>query len=42
LVMAGWASLFYRIRAEERILSQDPGWSTYVDSVRFRVFPGLW
>ncbi|HVP76319.1 MAG TPA: methyltransferase [Thermodesulfobacteriota bacterium] len=42
MVMAGWASLFYRIRAEERILSQDAGWSTYVASVRYRLFPGLW
>jgi protein-S-isoprenylcysteine O-methyltransferase Ste14 len=42
LVMAGWASLFYRIRAEERILSQDAGWSNYVASVRYRLFPGLW
>jgi protein-S-isoprenylcysteine O-methyltransferase Ste14 len=42
LVMAGWASLFYRIRAEERILSQDAGWSTYVALVRYRLIPGLW
>jgi protein-S-isoprenylcysteine O-methyltransferase Ste14 len=42
LVMAGWVSLFCRVRAEERILSQDAGWSTYVASVRYRVFPGLW
>jgi protein-S-isoprenylcysteine O-methyltransferase Ste14 len=42
LVMAGWASLFLRIRAEERILSQDPGWSTYTTSVRHRLFPDLW
>jgi protein-S-isoprenylcysteine O-methyltransferase Ste14 len=42
LVMAGWASLFYRISAEERILSQDAGWSTYVALVRYRLFPGLW
>jgi protein-S-isoprenylcysteine O-methyltransferase Ste14 len=42
MVMAGWASLFYRIRAEERILSQDSGWSTYVALVRYRLFPGLW
>jgi len=40
--MAGWASLFYRIRAEERMLSQDAGWSTYVALVRHRLFPGLW
>ena len=42
LVMAGWTSLFYRIRAEERILSQDAGWSTYVALARYRLFPGLW
>jgi len=41
LVVAGWASLFYRIRAEERILSQDSGWSNYVALVRHRLFPGL-
>ena len=42
LVMAGWASLFYRIRAEELILSRYAGWSTYVASVRYRLFPSLW
>jgi protein-S-isoprenylcysteine O-methyltransferase Ste14 len=42
LVITGWASLFFRIRAEERVLSQNDGWSTYVASVRYRVFPGLW
>lgn len=42
LVTAGWVSLFYRIGAEERILSQDAGWSSYVASVRYRVLPGLW
>jgi len=42
LVMVGWASLFYRIRAEERILSQHAGWSIYVALVRYRLFPGLW
>jgi protein-S-isoprenylcysteine O-methyltransferase Ste14 len=42
MVMAGWASLACRIHAEERILSQDSGWSTYVALVRYRLFPGLW
>jgi protein-S-isoprenylcysteine O-methyltransferase Ste14 len=42
LVMAGWASLFYRIRAEERILSQDARWSAYAASVRCRLLPGIW
>jgi len=42
LVMAGWVSLFYRIRAEERILSQDSGWAKYVALVRYRLVPGIW
>jgi protein-S-isoprenylcysteine O-methyltransferase Ste14 len=42
LVTAGWASLLYRIHAEERILSKDDGWSAYVASVRYRLLPGLW
>ncbi len=42
LVMAGWASLFYRIRAEDRILCHDAGWPSYISSVRYRLFPGLW
>jgi protein-S-isoprenylcysteine O-methyltransferase Ste14 len=42
MVMAGWASLACRIHAEERILSQDSGWLTYVALVRYRLFPGLW
>jgi protein-S-isoprenylcysteine O-methyltransferase Ste14 len=42
LVITGWASLFCRIRAEERILSQDAGWSSYVALVRHRLLPGLW
>jgi protein-S-isoprenylcysteine O-methyltransferase Ste14 len=42
LTAAGWASLLYRIRAEERILAQDAGWAAYVGAVRFRLLPGLW
>ena len=42
LVMTGWASLFYRIQAEERILSQNAGWSAYVASVRYRLLRGIW
>lgn len=42
LVSAGWASLIYRIRAEERVISRDAAWSTYVSRVRYRLFPGLW
>jgi protein-S-isoprenylcysteine O-methyltransferase Ste14 len=42
LVMAGWIALVYRIHAEERVLSQDAGWSNYIASVRHRLIPGLW
>jgi len=42
LVITGWASLLYRIHAEERILSQDAGWSAYIGVVRRRLLPGLW
>ena len=42
LVITGWASLLYRIFAEERILSHDVGWSRYVALVRYRLIPGLW
>jgi len=42
LVMTGWASLIYRIQAEERILSQNAGWPTYAASVRYRLLPGIW
>lgn len=42
LVIVGWVSLLYRIYAEERILSKDPGWSGYAALVRYRLIPGLW
>jgi protein-S-isoprenylcysteine O-methyltransferase Ste14 len=42
IVVAGWASLLYRIRAEERILSLDAGWPKYASSVRYRLLPGIW
>jgi len=42
LVLVGWASLVYRIHAEERVLSQHSGWLGYTASVRYRLFPGLW
>jgi protein-S-isoprenylcysteine O-methyltransferase Ste14 len=42
LVLAGWMSLLYRIHAEERVLSHDPGWVTYAAAVRSRLVPGLW
>jgi protein-S-isoprenylcysteine O-methyltransferase Ste14 len=42
LVIAGWISLVYRIHAEERILSRDIGWPSYLTVVRYRLLPGLW
>jgi protein-S-isoprenylcysteine O-methyltransferase Ste14 len=42
LVLVGWASLIYRLRAEERLLSEHADWSTYVCLVRYRILPGLW
>ena len=41
-VLVGWVSLVYRIRAEERVLSQHPAWPAYLSLVRYRIFPGLW
>jgi protein-S-isoprenylcysteine O-methyltransferase Ste14 len=42
LVAAGWTSLLYRIRAEERVLSQHADWPAYAASVRYRLVPGVW
>jgi protein-S-isoprenylcysteine O-methyltransferase Ste14 len=42
LVLVGWASLVYRINAEEQVLSQHAGWPAYVALVRYHLFPGLW
>ena len=42
IVLTGWASLLYRILAEERVLSQDARWRTYISSVPYRLLPGVW
>jgi protein-S-isoprenylcysteine O-methyltransferase Ste14 len=42
VMLVGWASLVYRIRAEERILSQDAAWADYRASVRYRLIPRIW
>jgi protein-S-isoprenylcysteine O-methyltransferase Ste14 len=42
LTLCGWLSLVYRIKAEEAILSHDPGWVAFKGSVRHRLLPGLW
>jgi protein-S-isoprenylcysteine O-methyltransferase Ste14 len=42
LVLLGWASLVYRIHAEERVISQHAEWPAYIALVRYRLLPGLW
>jgi protein-S-isoprenylcysteine O-methyltransferase Ste14 len=42
LVLIGWASLIYRIRAEERVISQHVNWPSYTSRVRHRILPSLW
>ena len=42
LVLVGWTALAYRIHAEERVLSNDAGWSSYRAAVRSRLIPGGW
>lgn len=42
IVLAGWASLIYRIRAEEKVLSGATGWTAYASAVPRRLIPGIW
>jgi protein-S-isoprenylcysteine O-methyltransferase Ste14 len=42
LVVVGWASMIYRIHAEERVLSHNPDWASYAARVRYRLLPGIW
>jgi protein-S-isoprenylcysteine O-methyltransferase Ste14 len=42
MVAAGWASLLYRVRAEECVLSGDARWRVYASTVRYRLVPGFW
>jgi protein-S-isoprenylcysteine O-methyltransferase Ste14 len=42
LVLAGWFALVWRIRAEERVLSQAAEWPNYEIRVRYRLVPGIW
>lgn len=42
ITMLGWASLIYRVHAEERVLAGDLAWHSYVGTVRYRLLPGVW
>lgn len=37
----GWTAQVLRVLAEERLLSQDPAYSTFQETTRFRLVPGL-
>ena len=37
----GWWAQLLRLRAEERLLTQDPAYRAYADAVRWRLVPGL-
>jgi protein-S-isoprenylcysteine O-methyltransferase Ste14 len=39
---ASWTAQILRIRAEERVLMEDPAYRAYADGVRFRLVPGLY
>jgi protein-S-isoprenylcysteine O-methyltransferase Ste14 len=36
-----WTSMFYRMKAEERVLLRDPAYQDYAQRVRFRLIPRL-
>jgi protein-S-isoprenylcysteine O-methyltransferase Ste14 len=38
----GWSMQLLRIRAEERVLLQDPAYQAYAREVRFRLIPGVY
>jgi len=42
IMLVGWLSLLYRIRAEERLLFRDVRWPGYIAAVPHRLLPGLW
>lgn len=40
--LLSWTVQVLRIRAEERLLLQDPAYRAYADTVRYRIIPGLY
>lgn len=42
IYLAVWTFLVLRIRAEERILMQDPDYKTFASKVRYRLLPGVY
>jgi protein-S-isoprenylcysteine O-methyltransferase Ste14 len=41
IYLIGWTAQIRRLLAEERLLSQDPVYSTYMGEVRWRLLPGI-
>jgi protein-S-isoprenylcysteine O-methyltransferase Ste14 len=41
IYIVGWCAQILRIHAEERLLSDDPGYRAYCEKVRWRLIPGL-
>jgi protein-S-isoprenylcysteine O-methyltransferase Ste14 len=41
LMATGWGAICFRMRAEERVLAEDPGWTLYRSAVRYRLWPGV-
>ena len=42
MVIVGWMSLLFRIRAEERIMCENARWQAYAQLTRYRLIPGFW
>jgi protein-S-isoprenylcysteine O-methyltransferase Ste14 len=42
VALAGFVLMMWRIRFEERLLSQDEIYRNYMDAVRYRLIPGLY
>lgn len=41
LFLFAWTAMAMRIAAEERVLGQDPSYSSYMTQVRYRLLPGI-
>ena len=41
IYIIGWWAQVLRIKAEERVLSEDPGYAAYMQQVKWRLIPGV-
>ena len=42
IYVIGWSAQILRLRAEERLLAEDPAYRAYLDRVRWRLIPGIY